>query len=107
MEKVEDAAARLGTSCHDRPDAFEPTLTGGAARALRHLAINHHKTNRLLGQVVGWLDAGGRDETQITFAMLLETFDQIVGLFRVGHAPDDLRPKLVAGALQSDLEAAR
>src|SRR5712692_8629465 len=105
MEKREDATAGLGTCRHDRPDAFKPTLARGAARALRHLAIDHHETNRLLGQVVGWLDAGGRDETQVTFAVLLESFGQIVSLWRVRHAPDDFRPKLVAGVFQCAWEA--
>ena len=72
MEKREDAAAGLSTSGHHRPDAFEPTLAGGAACPLCHLAIDHHETNRLLRQIVRWLDSGCRDKLKISLAVLGE-----------------------------------
>ena len=90
---------------HDRPDAFQPALACDAAGTLSHLAINDHESNRLLRQVVGWFDARSRDEAQITGAVFFETFGQVACLGGVGHAPDDLGPKLVAGVLQMALKS--
>src|SRR5438132_9553276 len=97
VEECEDATTRPSAGGEHGPDAFEPTLPLRAARALRYLAIDHHETNRLLGEIVGRLDAGGRDETQITFAVLLEACGQVFGLAGFGHVPGDCRLQVVAG----------
>ena len=79
-----------------------PALAFFATRSLRDLAIDHHESNRLLGQVVGRLAAGRRDETQVTFAVISETVGQVLCFRRAGNAVHDLGPKLVADVLQLD-----
>jgi hypothetical protein len=65
VKKMEGATALLGTGCQDRPGPFAPTHSGVSSRTLRNSAVNYHMANRLLRQVVGWFDAGCRQEREV------------------------------------------
>src|SRR5450631_477467 len=105
MQKGEGTLTALRTSCHHRPNAFEPALAFVATRALRHFAIEHHEANRLFRQVVGRFDAGSCDESQVTFAVLSETLRQVLSFRGVRHMPENLGRQKVASVLQLDLKA--
>ena len=78
LEENEEGSPLLATGGQNRPDSFTPTLTPLTSRALSDLSINDHKTDCLLGQIVCWLDAGGRDEPEVRIAVLAETLSQIL-----------------------------
>lgn len=86
MEEMEGRSALLWTSGEDRPDSLAPTLTCLATCALRDQAVDDDETYRLLGEIVGRLDARRRDETNVAFAMLFEAISKVVRLGRSWNA---------------------
>ena len=65
IEKVEHAAALLDAGGDHRPGSLTPALARFAARALGDAPVDDHEADRLFGQVVGRLDAGCGDESEV------------------------------------------
>ena len=56
-EELKNRTALLGASGDCRPDPLEPAPSSFASRALGYVSVDDHEANRLLGQIVGRLDA--------------------------------------------------
>ena len=80
IEKVEDRAALLHAGGNHRPDPLAPALAGFATRALGDAPVDHHEADRLFGQVVGRLDAGCGDESEVGLAVSAKPVGQILGV---------------------------
>jgi len=107
FQELEYGTALLGTGCDRRPDAFRPLSAGNAAGALRHMPVQHHEPNRLLRQIVGRLDAGRSDESQVTLAVCVEPVGQILGFARPRHAMRGFCPDFVPGVFELPGKSAR
>ena len=80
MEKVEHAAALLDAGGNHCPDALAPALARFATRALSDTPVDDHKADRLFGQVIGRLDAGCGDESEVGLTVLAKPVGQILGV---------------------------
>jgi hypothetical protein len=62
-----------------------PALSASAARPLGHVPIDHHKPNRLFRQIVGGINARGKDELNGAQAVLAKTIRQVLRLRDLGN----------------------
>ena len=51
QEKLKNRTTLLGAGGDDRPDPFAPAAAGFAARPSGDMPVNHHKADRLLGEI--------------------------------------------------------
>ena len=65
------------------------------AEPLHNVAVNHHKADRLFGQVVGRFDAGSHDESAVDVDVLLEALAQEASYFEWSGC-EDSSPKQLA-----------
>ena len=102
-EIIEGASCLHCAGCEHRPDALTPAPSCDAPCALRHFAVNHHESYRLLGQVVRGLHARRSDELEVRLAVFAEAVSQVLRLaphrraLRRGH---ELFPLALEGALE-------
>src|SRR4051794_33979624 len=87
-EELKDRTALLGASGDRRPDPLQPAASGFASRALGYVSVDDHEANRLLGQIVGRLDAGGRDESDVACTVFPKATSEIGRVRCVGHVLD-------------------
>ena len=96
-QELKGRATLLGASRNHCPDALAPPATFFAPRPLGNPSVDHHKANRLFGQVVGRLDPRRGDEAEIRGAMFAKALGQVAGMFRVWYAgragPEHLLPR--------------
>jgi len=85
QQEREDRAALLRARGDGHPDVLASSAAGFTVRALGDAAVDHHEADRLLGQVVGRLDAGGGDELEVGFAVFLEPHGQVLGVLALRH----------------------
>ena len=94
----------MGAGGDHRPDSLAPPAAFFAPRPLRDVPVNHHEANRLLGQVVRWVDARCRDEAEVRFPIFTEPFRQIPGVPGVRHTccgrPHHSLPRRCQGPLK-------
>ena len=76
-DELKNRTALLGASGDGRPDPLEPAPPGFAPRALGYVPVDDHEANRLLGQVVGRLDAGCRDKPDVARAVFPKAASEI------------------------------
>ena len=79
------------------PEPFVGPAAVGATRALGDVAVDDDEADRLLGDVVGRVHAGGSDECEIRLGMLAEALGHVLRLASVLLAVDiDQAGRLVA-----------
>ena len=77
LNEIEDGPSLLGATGHSRPDAFGPPAPGCATSALRDAPVDHHKSDRLLGQIVGRCNTRRGDETEVGVPVSAKTIGHI------------------------------
>lgn len=68
------------------------------------MAIDHHKTNRLLSEIVGGFNSRRRDELQVTVAVFLKAVGKVVGFRCLRNLPIHSVRQLARRFVQSRLK---
>ena len=103
-QELKDGTLPLSTRLNDSPDPFAPTTTILAASALGDTAVDGHKPNGLLCQVVSGFDVRFGDETKVAFGVVPKAFCQIAGLSAQRCSSRGIPYQLLTSGLQGTLE---
>ena len=103
-EEIKNRATLLGASGDDRPDPLEAMLASFTSRALGYVSVDDHEANRLLGQIVGRLDARRCYKPDVTRTVFLEATGEICRLRCTGHALDGCSTQRLAKEFQRGCE---
>ena len=74
-----------GAGSHDGPDAFTPAIAGFTAGSLCDKSVDDNEANGLFGNIVGRIDAGSGDKSEIRVAVLNEAIGHVAGGFVFWH----------------------
>jgi len=96
-----DRSALLAAGRDQGPDALAPLLAAPAAGGLGDAPVDHHEADRLLGEVVGRLDAGRGDKAEIRLTVVAKTLGDVLRFGRVRHAMGRTFEDRIAGLVSS------
>ena len=103
-DELKNRTALLGASGDRRPDPLEPAPSSFAPRALGYVSVDDHEANRLLGQVVGRLEAGCRDKPDVACTVFPKATSEIGRLRCAGHVHDGRSTQRLAQQFQRGCE---
>ena len=83
-QELEHGSALPGVGGDGGPNTLAPAAAGFTPRPLGDTPVDYHKADRLLGQIVGQLDARRDDETEVCLAMLAGMCGQILSIITLG-----------------------
>jgi hypothetical protein len=101
---LHQVATALLASCNCRSNAFAPNPTLFATRALRHLSVENHEANRLLGQVVCGVDARRGDELEKCMVVFAKPPCHVPSLARLWNSLCRLSDNRLSGGGQFAFE---